>query len=74
MQFRISAEDAFYSVFLIFDKHHPEKGRGLIRELGGLLSERDEFNSEIFIFIMRSILLAITEHEEVQLLWEVKNN
>lgn len=74
MQFRISAEDAFYSVFLIFNKHHPEKGRGLIRELGGLLSERDEFNSEIFIFIMRSILLAITEHEEVQLLWEVKNN
>ena len=74
MQFRISAEDAFYSVFLIFDKHHPQKGRGLIKELGGLISERDEFNSEIFIFIMRSILLGITEQNEVQLLWEVKNN
>ena len=74
MTFRISAEDAFYSVYLIFNKHHPDKGRGLIKEFGGLLADRDEFNSEIFIIMMRSILFGITEHNEVQLLREVKNN
>lgn len=74
MQFRISAEDAFYSVFLIFNKHHSEKGRGFIKELGGLLAEQDEFNSEIFVFMMRSILLGITEHKEFLLLSEVRNN
>jgi hypothetical protein len=72
-QFRISAEDTFYSIFLIFNKHHVLKGRGLIKELGGLL-DGDEFNTEIFVFMMRSLLLGITEHEETQLLWEVKNN
>lgn len=74
MQFRISAEDAFYSMFLIFNKHHCEKGRGFIKQLGGLLAEQDEFNSEIFVFMMRSILLGITEHSEYQLLLEVMNN
>ena len=37
MQFRVSAEDVFYTVFLVFYKHHPEKGRGFIKELGGLI-------------------------------------
>ena len=64
MQFRISAEDVFYSVYLIFNKQHLEKGRGFIKQLGGFITPPDEFNSEIFIFMVRSMLLGITGGKE----------
>jgi hypothetical protein len=74
MQFRISAEDVFYAVYLIFNKHHPEKGRGFIKELGGLLAQPNEFNLEVFIFMMRSMFLGISEYREWELLQEVRYN
>lgn len=74
MQFRISAEDVFYAVYLVFNKHHCEKGRGFIRELGGLIAQPDEFTSEVFVYMMRSILLGISEHAEWELLKAVRNN
>lgn len=74
MQFRISAEDVFYAVFLIFEKHHPEKGRGLIKELGNLLSLQDEMSMEVFIYMMRSMLLGISDFKEWSLLQDVMHN
>ena len=74
MQFRISAEDVFYAVFLVFYKHHPEKGRGFIKELGGLIASPEEFKSEVFVFIMRSMFLGISEHMEWELLQTVRDN
>ena len=64
MQFRISAEDVFYSVYLIYNKHHPEKGRGFIKELGGLVNPPEESNAEVFVYMMRSMFLGISEHSE----------
>ena len=74
MQFRVSAEDVFYNVFLVFHKYHTEKGRGLIKELGGLIGSPEEFKSEVFVFIMRSIHLGISENAEWELLQTVMDN
>ncbi|CAG9319907.1 unnamed protein product [Blepharisma stoltei] len=71
LDFRISAEDVFYSIFMIFEKHHENKGRGFLLPLGSLLHPPiAENNAEVFVFIMRSLLLGLTETENFKTLEE----
>lgn len=72
LDFRIAAEDVFYSLFMIFEKNHENGARGFLSPLGSLLNAPiSEINAEVFVFIMRGLLLGITETENFSTLEEV---
>ena len=70
--FRISAEDVFYSIYIIYEKHNPNGGRAFLSNLSPLIqSPTSSGNSELFVFICRAVLMAITENSEYLVLSDI---
>mmetsp|Transcript_19623 Transcript_19623/g.36136 ORF Transcript_19623/g.36136 Transcript_19623/m.36136 type:complete len:479 (+) Transcript_19623:24-1460(+) len=69
--YRSSAEEVFNSFFLLFEKYHPQKSIAFLQIVGQLLEKPVSVsNAEVFMLIMRSILISLVDIEAIPTLRE----
>lgn len=71
--YRASSEDVFNGFFQLFEKYHPQKGLFYLQVVGQLLEKpMSASKAEVFMLIMRSILVALSDAEATETLREVR--
>jgi hypothetical protein len=73
--YRNNSEDLFNSFFLLFEKFHPQRGRAYLSVIGQLLEKPvNVAKAEVFMLVMRSLLMALIDSDSHETLREVRLN